>query len=359
MSLCSSPSSNEIEISIFGNSFGESILIHLGNNEWIIVDSFKDYLNKRAIALNYLDKIGVDYGAVKAAVATHWHDDHICGLSEIMIKCKNAAFICSAAINSKEFNEFIFSDSDLIEGRPGNYELRQILEELSKRKGNAMYALENRKLIDNKLYKIYSLSPSDYAMLLAQKEIAVLLPKKNQPRKGIPHVHPNHTGIVLLIVVNGQGILLGGDLEENGDSRTGWSKIIDSVRPVVKSNNFKIPHHGSITAHHEGIWISLLEKEPISFLTSFILGSCALPKKADMKRILSHTNNAWITTSPDEKKQVKRDPMAERTIKERVKAIRAMSDNGHIRLRCPLGTKEWKPELFGPALSLEECLAVK
>jgi len=357
MPLCSPPNVKEVELSIFGNSFGESILIHLGNNEWIIVDSFVDYLNKRAVALNYLDKIKVDYSAVKAIVATHWHDDHIRGLSEVMVNCKNAVFICSAAIKAADFQEFIFSDSDLIEGRSGNYELRKILEELARRKGAAKYALENRILFSNQLYQIYSLSPSDYAMLLALKEIAFLLPKEAQPRKGIPHIHPNHTGIVLLIVINGKGILLGADLEEKGDNRMGWTKIINSQeRPKIRSSNFKIPHHGSVTAHHEGIWISLLDKEPLSFLTSFILGNQILPKKADIKRILSYTSNAWITTNPNERqKSIKREPMIEKTIKETVKSIRALPDNGQIRIRYCDSRKKWETELFGSAMLLSKC----
>ncbi len=356
MPLYSPPNVDEVELSIFGNSFGESILIHLGNNEWIVVDSFIDYLNKRAVALNYLDKIKIDYSAVKAIVATHWHDDHIRGLSEVMVSCKNAEFICSSAIKSKDFREFIFSDSDLIEGRSGNYELRKILEELAKRKGTAKFALENRILFNNQLYQIYSLSPSDHAMLLALKEITYLLPKEAQPRKGIPHIHPNHTGIVLLIVINGKGILLGADLEEKGDNRMGWTKIINSQeRPKIKSDNFKIPHHGSVTAHHEGIWVSLLEKEPLSFLTSFIMGDRVLPKKADINRILSYTSNAWITTNPNErKKSIKREPMIEKTIKQTVKYIRALPDSGHIRIRFD-SKEKCETELFGSAMLLSKC----
>ncbi len=353
-----SPSSHEIEISIFGNGFGECVVVHVGNGEWIIVDSFKDPYSKEPIALEYLKKINVDYSkAVQAIVATHWHDDHICGLSQIVKECKNALFICSDAIKKKDFLEFVCSDADLIESRPGIKELRNILEELRGRNAKITLALENRVLLNNPQYQIHSLSPSDDAVLLALQEIAGFLPKEMQPRKGIPDIHPNYTGIVLLICVDGQSILLGADLEEPINGKLGWSAIISSPgRPTGKSNAFKIPHHGSSTAHHDGIWVHLLEPKPPSFLSSFIRGKCLLPQKGDIKRILEYTDKVWITTSPYVKKKAnKRDRMVEKTIKETVKSIRSLSDKGHIRMRFK-GSNSWNVELFGSAMPLTECL---
>jgi hypothetical protein len=47
-------------------------------------------------------------------------------------------------------------------------------------------------------------------------------------------------------------LLLGADLEETGEEDTGWSVIVASTeRPHGKASIFKIPHHGSETAHHD------------------------------------------------------------------------------------------------------------
>lgn len=356
-----SPSYHEIEISIFGNSFGECVIVHLGKGEWIIIDSFEDQYSKKPIALEYFKSINVDYAkAVKVIVATHWHDDHIRGLSAIVNECKSALFICSEATQKDEFLKFICADADLNERRPGIQELSNILEELKDRGATVTKAVETKLLLNNPLYKIYSLSPSDHAILLAQQEIVDLLPKEMQPRKGIPHISHNNTGIVLLICVGGQGILLGADLQESGDNKLGWSRIIISPgRPTDKSNAFKIPHHGSSTSHHDRIWVDLLEPKPLSFLTSFVLCDCLLPKREDIKRILKYTDKAWITTNPYEKKKPhKRDRTVEKTIKETVKTMNSLSDRGHIRMRLDYQRKNssWNVELFGSAMPLAKCL---
>jgi len=39
------PEKDEIEVSIFGPGYGECIVIHIGNNEWVVIDCilFKFY----------------------------------------------------------------------------------------------------------------------------------------------------------------------------------------------------------------------------------------------------------------------------------------------------------------------------
>jgi glyoxylase-like metal-dependent hydrolase (beta-lactamase superfamily II) len=87
------PQDDELEISIFGLGYGESILIHLGRQEWMIVDSCIDHASKQPSSLKYLHSIGVDPSeSVKLIVATHWHDDHIRGLATIVDTCKVAQY---------------------------------------------------------------------------------------------------------------------------------------------------------------------------------------------------------------------------------------------------------------------------
>ena len=67
-----------------GPGYGESLVLHIGLGEWLIVDSCVDRSGKPA-ALGYLEEIGVDIGrAVEMVVASHWHADHIGGMAQLV-----------------------------------------------------------------------------------------------------------------------------------------------------------------------------------------------------------------------------------------------------------------------------------
>ncbi len=68
------PAKDEIEISIFGPGIGECILLHLGDNEWIVVDSCIDRITHGPIGIKYLKDLNVNLAtSVKLFIITHWH----------------------------------------------------------------------------------------------------------------------------------------------------------------------------------------------------------------------------------------------------------------------------------------------
>ena len=74
------PRSEELEISIFGPGRGECVLLHLGQNEWCVVDSCIAKPAGGPVALHYLRNLQTNaIDGIKLIVATHWHDDHIGG----------------------------------------------------------------------------------------------------------------------------------------------------------------------------------------------------------------------------------------------------------------------------------------
>ena len=98
------PEPNEIEVSLFGPGFGESVVVHLGRGEWLIVDSCIKQGASTAAPLEYLKALGIDLATdVKRIVATHWHKDHIRGLAQTVRECSSAKFICSQALFGDEF----------------------------------------------------------------------------------------------------------------------------------------------------------------------------------------------------------------------------------------------------------------
>ena len=102
LSELTGPRPDEIEVSLLGPGYGESVVVHMGGGEWMVVDSCTGRDGKPA-ALDYLDRIGVDpRSGVKMIVATHWHDDHTRGMARMVEKCLSARFCCAAALRDKE-----------------------------------------------------------------------------------------------------------------------------------------------------------------------------------------------------------------------------------------------------------------
>src|SRR4051812_39012644 len=107
MDLDTPPTANEFEISLFGPGKGESVVLHLGAGVWAIVDSCRNFETGDASALDYLKTIGVSPEAVTLVLATHWHDDHIRGLSDVLRACINAQFVFSEMLKQDQFQELV------------------------------------------------------------------------------------------------------------------------------------------------------------------------------------------------------------------------------------------------------------
>ncbi|MYC69907.1 MAG: hypothetical protein F4X17_04275 [Gemmatimonadetes bacterium] len=55
------PGDDDFEFTVFGPGYGESIVLHVGNGAWVIIDSCVD-ADGRPHALRYLESIGIDPG---------------------------------------------------------------------------------------------------------------------------------------------------------------------------------------------------------------------------------------------------------------------------------------------------------
>src|SRR5689334_12129795 len=117
--LTDPPAEDEIEVSIFGPGKGEAILVHLGYNRWIAVDSCIDQIDGTIPALEYITQIGVNVSSsVLLVVGTHAHDDHIAGISEVFRRCEAAHFVCAHALVHSQFIALVNADSRAYAGLP-------------------------------------------------------------------------------------------------------------------------------------------------------------------------------------------------------------------------------------------------
>ena len=357
------PPSDVVEVSLFGPGYGESIVVHIGDGEWIIVDSCingsgQDYARSAAVA--YLSKIGVDIAHnVSCVIATHWHDDHIGGLSEVVDCCESADFCCAMALRKQEFLGLaaVYAESDPSLSVRSTQEIMEILEILRERGKRPKFLLTDtliRKTGNN--IKIFALSPSNKCITDFLSRLAGKMPKLGMTRTRMGDIKPNDISVVLLIDLGEDAILLGADLEET--PRRGWSAIVNNSQSIqgTKSSVYKVAHHGSKTGEFDDIWEKLLTPAPFAILTPFNRGSKPLPSKEDVKRILGKTPKAYSSARIKSIIPTKRSHSVEKIIRQYGWKIRkAYPKQGHLRLRRHLYNSklDWSIELFGNAIHLE------
>ena len=102
------PAPDELEVMVFGPGYGEAITVHLGANQWMLVPTpALTRIQSQPASLIYLDRIGASPESVISVIASHWHDDHVRGFSEIVAKCTAAELSISATFNNNESLAFL------------------------------------------------------------------------------------------------------------------------------------------------------------------------------------------------------------------------------------------------------------
>lgn len=357
------PNEDEFEVSLFGPGIGESLVIHLGFGDWVIVDSCLNE-NNRPVSLEYLSSIGVEAATqVRLVVATHWHDDHVRGISEVLQVAETAKFACSAALQKQEFLMMVEAAKlvSILDENPGTTEFSKIFEILQSRslgkklKGPDHWASHCMRIFlgsGSETTELWALSPSAASIADA---LAANFPNAGEIIRRFVPAGPNQSSIVLLMRAAGAHVLLGGDLESTADNNRGWKAVIaSSERPKGPSCTYKVAHHGSKNADEDGIWHSLLEPSPVAIVAPYARGCNPLPSEGDIKRILNKTPNAYCTVFPPTKTASNHGPV-DKTMNEVSLSRRQLrSKPGHIRVRVPIADpSNLSVELLDGAVKLQ------
>lgn len=87
-----------------GGGYGESVVVQLGMNNWMVVDSCIDPVTKESLPLEYLKSLGVHIETeVKLIVCSHWHNDHILGIDKLLEECKSATLAFAVTSDKAKF----------------------------------------------------------------------------------------------------------------------------------------------------------------------------------------------------------------------------------------------------------------
>jgi hypothetical protein len=350
------PKDDELEISLLGPGYGESVVIHLGNDNWIIVDSCRLKGIEDPAPLHYLKQIDRDISScVKLVVATHWDDDHIGKLHKVIENCLSAEFFISQALNNEKFTTLVIdsplSSSSAQKTPSGLSEFSKIFSILFERQKQIKYSSNDKLLWRSKINsedEIWALSPSDKVFEQSIASLIAQIPDKNSSNGKIRTPSPNLTSVALWIKLGGTKVLLGADLEEDSTHK-GWSIIMDDCKCIDgKASIFKVPHHGSENGDHPRVWEELLQNDPICLVAPWNKSS-KLPTQKDIQRLKQNSNHLYLTADPYKSEKFKvGDGFLRRKFKE--KKIREVLTNfGMVRLRKAKDSDEWERECFGQA----------
>jgi hypothetical protein len=307
------PAPDQIEVCVFGPGYGECIVVHLGNGNWVVVDSC---LNEgEPVAIAYLQALGVDPArSIRAVIATHWHDDHYKGLSQILTKAPAAHIWISSVLTDQEFLRFAMrmdKNKTAIAGHKIT-EFVKIIEEISRRRaaGQLTYGLADARTsifrIDSSISghghscEVLALSPSHGDTLEFLERIAANMPRARQTKRAVPSPSPNRASVATLISVGPLGILLGADVENSGRPTAGWEAILGAHKLHTigpRASLKKASHHGSENAHNKAVWEDLLSANPLTVLTPWRKGDRRLPTPDGVRNILRLSPDAFSTAA--------------------------------------------------------------
>lgn len=348
------PAADEAELIVFGPGYGEALAVHFGDGCWLLVDSCLTPSNKKPAATDYLSRIGVPLQSVRAIVASHWHDDHVKGLAGMVGECPDAELFISGVFNNAEAAAFLAAyGSDTAAVHTGGAKELYAALSIAKRSvcvQQRSIILEDRA-IQGRYMRAVALSPSPAVVDHFIAHAATYMAAASGPIQHAPELKPNLEAVVISIDLGGDGILLGSDLEDQGEM--GWSAIVgnDWCLKNQKASAYKVAHHGSITGHHANIWTDLLGAAPISVLTPFHRGAHRLPNPTDTGRINKLSSGLFISSTGSKKPQI--DASLQKQMALLGRNIRPVFTGfGAVRFRKRLGDDTWSVDLFGSAAAL-------
>ena len=356
------PAPDEIEVTLLGRGFGDSIVLHLGGGEWAVIDSLTDGAGMSA-PLEYLRSLGVRPDAVTTIIATHWHDDHVKGLSQVCAWASNASLFMPFVRNMDELaryvNDYKAGSAGKVSG--GTDELSTIMRIQDSEGRHLPIQCQANLLLKRKTLPTFgqmlllALSPSteDLRAFLAT---LTANPPLNKRSRRLVAKSPNHVSVVVWIEFDNDAILLGADLEEVTSPASGWKAIVASHDKSQRSASlYKVAHHGGVSAHNDDVWKNMLTPSPHAIITPFSKGK-GLPSAKDRQRILGLAPKALVTNkSPFRRNKDRSSEDRKARAVEGLEFRTVDSQLGLVRSRRLIGTSHtWNYDLQGQACTLTE-----
>jgi beta-lactamase superfamily II metal-dependent hydrolase len=301
----------ELRLHVIGAGKGESIVVHMPNDKWGVVDCYAHQWNDKSTnpTLQFLKEESVK--SLEFICVTHPHADHFRGVDHLFEEFPVEFFW---RYSEQTYDEYVHTYLQ-VQAEEGVNLIRDKLTGDAESFLRMMVAVqkmpENRVLYCGRSVPLYpypqlplevgkpnqfiieSLAPCDEVRKNGFKNVVRYIDaaKKLKPRKDRPDVNPNDMSAALLIKYGKTRIILGGDVEENH-----WLAVTEGFKPpdaALAAHAVKVSHHGSGNANPESLWkIFCANGKPAAVMTRFP----RLPKKEIVNMIKKYAAPVLCTS---------------------------------------------------------------
>jgi hypothetical protein len=341
-----------LAVHVFGAGKGESIVLHLPDGKWGVVDCFAGSSADVGTnpVLQFLREQGVT--ELEFLCLTHPHDDHYKGMSHLLEAFPVRYFWPFVGLSGKHFLQLV--EYLQIEARGtaqrsdeestlefakifGLVRRRQKTQDpplLQKLPGPTVH-LYPVPFAPDAEFQIIGLAPSADQAARYNEGLLRCFDERGTVRSRLPQAHHNVISSALLIIFGQTRIVLGGDVE-----REGWR---DALREMgadhLAAHAVKVSHHGSANGYCDGLWpIFAARGKPIGVVTAYV--SQSLPRRVALEEIGRHTDRlltTCITALREEQLPTAFDPSIFKSRLALMNKMGGLSDaRGHQCGRCTL-----------------------
>lgn len=291
-----------LQVHVFGNGSGESIIVGLPGGGWGVVDCFAPSLRDPAdnVAAAWLHRRRVT--ELEFLCLTHPHRDHYRGMSRLMTEFGVKRFWRFGTSAPEDRRLALLSRARAMWSRSGDAiesadELLQILALARRRRQDPRWGLDSESRLVNlqplltvpataerQACEVWGIAPSTASVASYEEALERAFSRGGRVIAGQSRLRHNMVSVALLVEYGASRVLLGGDVET-----LGWQRAVERVSPArLASSAVKVSHHGSSTGYCHGLWPAIsVGARPVAVVTPFY--EHELPQADALKHIASHS----------------------------------------------------------------------
>ncbi|MES0208404.1 hypothetical protein NKJ93_04815 [Mesorhizobium sp. M0028] len=272
-------------ITIIGSSPGESAILMFSDGAIITIDCCKR--KNKNFMVEYFNDQGLDFAKVSHNVITHFHNDHVAGMDELINACPNSKVVLPDLWRSIEFKHFAARLTPDVSTGPGTVitEVLKVFDILEKARHRVDYGAELTCLYPAPHIasatgeRLTVVSPTNFRKTNFLASLAQALGKSDADLRRFGVEDQNDASMSFLIQDGGSLYFLGGDLQ-NIHPHCDIDQIHTSHATAGQNYGLvKIPHHGSSTSFSALLRAKVKNNETKVVITPYPQGHKRLPSK--------------------------------------------------------------------------------